>query len=90
MPGVVISTALRTGPSVQLTNQASQAFFVGLADRGPVNVAVLCRTLEDFESIFGGYISSSLLQPSVEMFFEEGGTQCYIARVVGTLQQLVL
>ena len=84
MPGVVISTALRTGPSVQLTNQASQAFFVGLADRGPVNVAVLCRTLEDFESIFGGYISSSLLQPSVEMFFEEGGTQCYIARVVGT------
>ena len=83
MPGVVITTAVRTGPAVALLNQASQAFFVGIAQRGPVDRAVLVTSLEEFEAIFGGYISSALLHPTVEMFFEEGGTQCYIARVVG-------
>ena len=83
MPGVVITTAVRTGPAVTLLNQSSQAFFVGIADRGPTDRAVLVRSLEEFEDIFGGYISSALLHPTVEMFFEEGGTQCYIARVVG-------
>lgn len=83
MPGVVISTAVRTGPSVPLINQSSQAFFVGLTKRGPADAAVLVRSLEEFEDTYGDYASWSLLHPTVEMFFEEGGTQCYIARVVG-------
>ena len=83
MPGVVITTAVRTGPAVTLLNQSSQAFFVGVADRGPTDRAVLVTSLEEFEGIFGDYISSALLHPTVEMFFEEGGTRCYIARVVG-------
>ena len=83
MPGVVISTAVRTGPSVPLANEASQAFFVGLTRRGPSDSAVVVRSLADFESVFGGYASWSLLHPTVEMFFEEGGAQCYIARTVG-------
>lgn len=83
MPGVVISTAVRTGPSVPVINEGSQAFFVGLAKRGPSDSATLVRSLEEFEDIYGGYASWSLLYPTVEMFFEEGGSQCYIARVVG-------
>lgn len=84
MPGVVISTALRTGPSVPLVNAASQAFFVGLAERGPSGESVLCTTFEEFRNVFGEYASYSLLYPTVEMFFEEGGTQCHISRVVGS------
>ena len=84
MPGVVISTSVRSGPSVTLLNQASQAFFVGKALRGPANKAILCLSLEQFTDQFGGYMSGSLLYPTVEAFFEEGGTQCYIARVVGS------
>lgn len=83
MPGVVISTSVRTGPSVPLFNEASQAFFVGLAQRGPSTSASLVTSLEQFEDLYGGYASWSLLYPTVECFFEEGGTQCYIARVVG-------
>lgn len=83
MPGVVISTSVRTGPSVPLFNEGSQAFFVGLAQRGPSNVATLVTSLEEFENIYGGYASWSLLHPTVECFFEEGGTQCHIARTVG-------
>ena len=83
MPGVVISTSVRTGPSVTLLNEASQAFFVGQALRGPISEAVLILSLDQFEDTFGGYLTSSLLHPTVEAFFEEGGTQCYIARVAG-------
>lgn len=84
MPGINISTSVRTGPSVTLFNAASQAFFAGKATRGPSTEAVLILSLEQFENVYGGYLSGSLLHPTVEAFFEEGGTQCYIARVVGS------
>ena len=93
MPGVVISTSVRTGPSVTLLNEASQAFFVGKALRGPTNEAVLILSLDQFEGTFDGYLTGSLLHSTVEAFFEEGGTQCYVARVAGpaaTIGTLIL
>ena len=93
MPGVVISTAVRTGPSSATVRESSQAFFVGLAARGPVDSATLVQSIAEFESFYGGYVSYSYLHPTVETFFEEGGTQCYVARVVGsgaTVGSLVL
>lgn len=83
MPGVVISTAVRTGPSSATVRESSQLFVVGLAERGPSDEAVLVQSLADFEYKFGGFLSSSYLHPTVETFFEEGGTQAYVARVVG-------
>lgn len=83
MPGVVISTAVRTGPSATTVRESSQLFVVGLAERGPIDEAVLIQSLADFELNFGEFISSSYVHPTVETFFEEGGTQCYVARVVG-------
>lgn len=84
MPGVVISTAVRTGPSSPTVRESSQAFFVGLADRGPTDAALKVSSIEEFEDIYGGYVSYAYLHPTVETFFEEGGTQCYIARVAGS------
>lgn len=83
MPGVVISTAVRTGPSAATVRESSQLFVVGLAERGPSDEAVLIQSLADFELNFGEFLSTSYLHPTVETFFEEGGTQCYVARVVG-------
>lgn len=83
MPGVVISTAVRTGPSATTVRESSQLFVVGKAERGPADEAVLIDSIADFESTFGGYVSNSYLHPTVETFFEEGGTQCYVARTVG-------
>jgi phage tail sheath protein FI len=83
MPGVVISTAVRTGPSATTVRESSQLFVVGKAARGPVDEAVLVESIADFEAMFGGYLSGSYLHPTVETFFEEGGTQCYIARTIG-------
>lgn len=83
MPGVVISTAVRTGPSSATVRESSQLFVVGLAERGASGEAILVQSLAEFEQMFGGYVSYSYLHPTVETFFEEGGTQCYISRVVG-------
>lgn len=79
MPGIQISTATRTGRITNTVRESSQAFFVGEALRGPVNTATLVTSLEDFEMRFGDYVNS-YLHPTVEAFFEEGGTQCYISR----------
>jgi len=84
MPGIQISTAVRTGPANTTIRETSQAFFVGQALRGPVDEALLVTSLEDFELKYGGYTSGSFLHSTVESFFEEGGTRCYISRVPNT------
>tara|TARA_Y100000310_G_scaffold115762_1_gene114367 strand:+ start:1105 stop:2595 length:1491 start_codon:yes stop_codon:yes gene_type:complete len=83
MPGVVITTAVRTGPSTSTVRDSSQAFFVGFALRGPTTKAVKVESIADFEATYGGYQSYGYLQPTVETFFEEGGSQCYIVRIAG-------
>ena len=83
MPGVVISTAVRTGPSSATVRESSQLFVVGLAERGPVGEAVLVQSLAEFENVFGAFIAHSYLHSTVETFFEEGGTQAYVSRVAG-------
>lgn len=83
MPGVVVSTAVRTGPSSATVRESSQLFVVGMAERGPSDEATLVESLADFEYKFGGFQSYSYLHPTIETFFEEGGTQAYVSRVVG-------
>ncbi len=84
MPGLVISTSVRTGPSSATVRESSQLFVVGQAERGPSDEPVVVESLAEFESIFGGYISGSYLHPTIETFFEEGGTRAYIGRTVGS------
>jgi len=83
MPGVVISTAVRTGPTGNTVRETSQAFFVGLAQRGPTDEAIKINSQEEYEAQYGNYVSYGYLHDTVQAFFEEGGTQCYVARVVG-------
>lgn len=82
MPGINISTAVRTGPTSTTVRESSQAFFVGKALRGPTDVAVKVNNMEEFELNFGGYVNGYYLHPTVQAFFEEGGSQCYIARAI--------
>jgi hypothetical protein len=83
MPGVVISTSVRTGPSTATVRESSQLFIVGLTERGPSDEPVLVESLAEFEDVFGGYQSWSYTHPTMETFFEEGGTRAYVARAVG-------
>ena len=80
MPGVTISTAVRTGAVNAGSAPASTFFVVGRTERGTDSEAVLVTSLEDFETKFGGHVSGHYTWYTLKTFFEEGGTRAYVAR----------
>lgn len=56
--------------------------FVGRCLRGPVNEAVPVGSFVEFQQKFGGLWKGSTLPHAVEQFFEHGGEQALIVRVV--------
>jgi phage tail sheath protein FI len=83
MPGVNVTTSTRSGPVAQNLATSGQVFMAGLAERGSTSAPVLVRGLADFEAKFGTRQSYSHLYDNIAMFFEEGGAQAYVIRVVG-------
>lgn len=84
MPGVYVTTALSTGPSNPVGPTSSAFFIVGIADRGPVDKAVRVQSITDYVSTFGNRSPvSGVLYDQVATFFQEGGSLCYVGRVVG-------
>jgi len=57
--------------------------FVGVTERGPLDRADLCTTFSQFEKKYGGDYSGSFMYPSVSAFFNQVGTRCFVARVIG-------
>ena len=67
----------------------STAGFVGLTVKGPsVGAPSLITSFADFQRQFGGYLSEythgeyRYLPLAVDQFFTNGGTRCYVSRVV--------
>lgn len=67
----------------------STAGFVGLAEKGKAGgEPVLVTNYSDFKRQYGGYLSEEVfgeyryLAGAVEQFFQNGGTRCYVARVL--------
>lgn len=83
MPGVDVTTTVRTGPSTETVNASSEYFIVGTAVRGPVDRAVGVNSISDFEAYYGGYAADRSLHQHLQTFFEEGGSRAYVSRVVG-------
>jgi hypothetical protein len=83
MPGVVVTTAVRTGPTVANVAPSATFFVAGITERGPVDRAVLVTSLTEFEDYYGGFVSYGFVHQQVQTFFEEGGARCYIGRTVG-------
>ncbi len=64
----------------------STGAFVGIADRGPVDEPKLITNFTQYVETFGRYGASGdpgFLAHSVFSFFAEGGTRCYVVRVLG-------
>src|SRR6056300_297077 len=81
MPGVNITTAVRTGPVGTGDNAAGQVFMVGETERGPTDEPTLLRSFNDYTTYYGNYESGSLYS-HVKTFFDEGGSRCYVQRVI--------
>jgi hypothetical protein len=58
------------------------AGFVGIAERGPVGIAVAVESMRQFQAVFGNYIGGGFLAYSVRAFFENGGRRARVVRVV--------
>ena len=80
MPGVQITTAVRTGPAVTGTAPDSTFFVVGRTERGTDSAAKLVTSLDEYVTYFGGYVADQYTYSSVRTFFEEGGANCYVSR----------
>lgn len=83
MPGIVVNTSVRTGPSTVNQSPTATLFIVGQSERGPVDEAKLVTSIADFETVYGDYVSYGTLHQQAQTFFEEGGAQIYVSRVVG-------
>jgi phage tail sheath protein FI len=55
---------------------------VGVTKRGPVNKAVLCTSFDEYLATFGGFTETSDLALAAKGFFENGGSQLWVSRVV--------
>lgn len=81
MPGVIVETNVRSGPSGAGEVREAQAFFAGKAERGPVTAPVLVRGVSEYVTFFGGYEPGNLFA-DIKTFFEEGGDRAYVYRVL--------
>lgn len=87
-PGVYVEEYDNSPRSVEGVG-TSTAGFVGLAEKGQTSGAPqLVTSYRNFVKQYGGALSEfeygeyRYLAPSVEQFFANGGTRCYVARVV--------
>lgn len=86
-PGVYVEEYDNSPRSVEGVG-TSTAGFVGLAEKGPTKGAPqLVTNFKNFQKLFGGFLSEythgeyRYLASSVEQFFANGGTRCYVSRV---------
>ncbi len=59
----------------------SSAGMVGVAERGPINQAVLVTSWEQFVNKFGSYIQGGYLAYAARAFFDNGGSVLYAVRI---------
>src|SRR5579862_1551477 len=86
-PGVYIEE-ISSGVHTITGVATSIAAFVGWANQGPIDEAVLVESWSDFETQFGGLTNSNGLPNdlgyAVNQFFGNGGQQAYIVRLAWT------
>lgn len=63
------------------------AAFIGIAERGPLHTPTRVTSWQQFQSIFGNFISNGFLAYEVKSFFENGGRACYIVHVAAPLAE---
>ena len=83
MPGVSIRTATRSGPASATVPESGRYFVAAQFERGRTDVAQLVRSAAELEVLYGGRVSYGSGYDDLRTFFEEGGAEAYVIRVVG-------
>jgi len=78
-----LQVAEERGPDQSISRlSAARTAFVGRTLRGPVNRPVFIKSFAEFQYVFGGLWQPSLLGYAIEQFFDNGGREALIVRVV--------
>ncbi len=79
------------GPDQSIARlSTARTAFVGRTLRGPVNRPVFIKSFTEFQHVFGGLWQPSLLGYAVEQFFDNGGREALIVRVVNGARSATL
>jgi len=66
MPGVVVTTAVRTGPTNAQVMPTATLFVAGVTVRGPEGKAIAVSSIAEFEAVYGGYTSDGWVNQTLE------------------------
>lgn len=80
-PGVFIEEVSNAPQTIEAVGTSTMAI-TGFTPQGPVDTAKLITSPDAFARMFGLYTNQSLVQLSVNAYFTNGGTRCYVVRVV--------
>jgi phage tail sheath protein FI len=80
-PGVYIEE-LPSGVHTITGVATSIAAFVGGAEQGPVSQPGHIYSFADFQRLYGGLNAKHLLGYSVKHFFDNGGSEAYVVRML--------
>jgi uncharacterized protein len=79
--GITVTEATSSDQPIVRVPSATTGF-VGRTLRGPVQQPVRIRSFAEFQQVFGGLWQPSMLTYAVEQFFDNGGREAVIVRVV--------
>ena len=86
-----LQVAEERGPDHSISRlPTARTAFVGRTLRGPVARPVLIKGFAEFQHVFGGLWQPSLLGYAVEQFFDNGGREALIVRVVNGARSVTL
>lgn len=83
MPGIVITTNVRSGAPATVDPSSGQFFMVGVFERGVTDAPVLVRSMTELVRNFGLRTTYSDAWDHLATFFSEGGSRAHVLRVVG-------
>lgn len=79
-PGVYYETVDATSAAISGI-RTDIAGFVGIADRGAIDVPIPVESWRQFQARFGTFTGVGYLAYAVRAFFENGGRRCWVVRV---------
>lgn len=76
-PGVYVEE-IESGSKPIEAGSTSVAGFLGIAEKGPIDTAMLVTNWTQYTKTFGGMHEAGWLGHAVYQFFQNGGTKCFI------------
>lgn len=81
LPGIYIRDQLVPDSTIRI-DRSCVAGFVGIAERGEVDVPIRCSSFAEYQEHFGGFNGPGILPYAVYGFFNSGGRECVVVRTM--------